>query len=468
MSALQIIIYICIGISLIAFILAFIGFIDEWREKGSSDWRYLFIGLLIIPIIIFGLFLNSWWIISNVVKAGGLKKYFQNRKAEKIEQKERKAEQEAYRKEYHRIEDLYKKGEIQRWELPRKLDGISRFEFKTDFIRDSGNRWQNLYYIENEYNECFNTFFQQHGHVVLKHGMRVLYLPQLIKDLANEDIVKYYCPDAIGNIQVNVPQIDSTFLLQQLCYPEDSKNIRHGVISFNGIGTNHGVDFAWSNYYPLEEGDEASIFEQINTIAKEQFERNSGGLYATVDKSSKGKKKSKKHADLYFNWEINDLLDEIKERVEKLEQLGLPRTLLQKIIQGEPKLSRLIVTKDYRIILPDYGDMEIKMEPLNKAVYLLFLKHPEGIIFKYLPDYREELTKIYASLKPYGINERVLKSIEDVTNPCLNSINEKCARIRGSFVSQFDDELAKNYYIYGHRGEPKKISLPQEMIEWEE
>ena len=112
--------------------------------------------------------------------------------------------------------------------------------------------------------------------------------------------------------------------------------------------------------------------------------------------------------------------------------------------------------------------MEIKMEPLNKAVFLLFLKHPEGIIFKYLPDYRKELIKIYADIKPYGINDRVIKSIEDVTNPCLNSINEKCARIRGAFVSQFDDELAKNYYIFGYRGEPKKISLSQEMIDWEE
>ena len=39
--------------------------------------------------------------------------------------------------------------------------------------------------------------------------------------------------------------------------------------------------------------------------------------------------------------------------------------------------------------------MEIKMEPLVKAVYLLFLKHPEGIVFKCLPDYRKELAELY-------------------------------------------------------------------------
>lgn len=465
MSALQIILYICLGITFLAFILSIMGFISEWREKGSPSWIIPLFGLLIIPIFIFGLFYNSWWFLCSVKEAGGFKNYFHNRKVEKKKQKEKEAEREAYWKEYHRIEDLYKNGELQRWELPRDRDGVSHFEFDYDGI---GNCiWKDLFYIENEYNECLNVFFQTHGHVILKHGMRVLYLPQLIKDLGNEEIIKYRFPD-IGNTQITLPQIDSTLLIQQLCYPEDSKNLKHGLISFDGHALNHGVEYAIGTYFSLDEGDDASIFDQINRIAKEHYGNNAGGLYSTVEKNNKGEKKSKDYADKHFSWEIDNLLEEIKERVDKLEQYGLSKTLLLKIIQGEPKLSHLIVTKDYRIILPDYDNMEIKMEPLNKAVYLLFLKHPEGIIFKHLPDYRKELTKIYADIKPYGINDRVIKSIEDVTNPCLNSINEKCARIRGAFISQFDDELAKYYYIFGHRGEPKKISLPQEMIEWEE
>ena len=77
------------------------------------------------------------------------------------------------------------------------------------------------------------------------------------------------------------------------------------------------------------------------------------------------------------------------------------------------------------------------------------------------------MTKIYVKLKPYGMSERVMHSIEDVTNPCLNSINEKCARIRGAFVGQFDKHLAKNYYIDGIRGEAKKIALPRDLVVWE-
>ena len=111
--------------------------------------------------------------------------------------------------------------------------------------------------------------------------------------------------------------------------------------------------------------------------------------------------------------------------------------------------------------------MEIKMEPINKAVFLLFLRHPEGILFKHLPDYRKELAELYQKIKPLGLKDRALQSIEDVTNPLLNSINEKCARIRGTFISQFDESLARHYYIYGVRGEVKRIDLPRDLIIWE-
>jgi len=66
-----------------------------------------------------------------------------------------------------------------------------------------------------------------------------------------------------------------------------------------------------------------------------------------------------------------------------------------------------------------------------------------------------------------GLNDRALQSIEDVTNPLLNSINEKCARIRAAFIGEFDDYMAKYYYIDGKRGEPKKISLPRDLVVWE-
>lgn len=161
------------------------------------------------------------------------------------------------------------------------------------------------------------------------------------------------------------------------------------------------------------------------------------------------------------------LLEEVRDKVRKLENYGVSKARLMSVLHNDDVLPPLIISYNYRIFLG--GDcVEIKMEPLVKAVYLLFLNHPEGILFKELPDYRKELTEIYLKLKPNGLTERVRKSIEDVTNPLLNSINEKCARIRGAFVGQFDNCLARHYYIDGRRGEPKRIALDRELVVWEE
>lgn len=146
-----------------------------------------------------------------------------------------------------------------------------------------------------------------------------------------------------------------------------------------------------------------------------------------------------------------------------LWRLGFHETKLK----NQVKLSKLTITKDYAIILSDYDNKEVKMEPLVKAVYLLFLKHPEGIAFKQLPDYRQELIDIYNDLRPLGLNRRSLQSIEDVTNPLLNSINEKCSRIRATFYAEVDASLADQYCIVGKSGEAKKIILPRDWVIYE-
>jgi hypothetical protein len=106
------------------------------------------------------------------------------------------------------------------------------------------------------------------------------------------------------------------------------------------------------------------------------------------------------------------------------------------------------------------------MEPLVKAVYLLFLMHPEGIVLKCLPDYRKELSQVYLLLRPAGLTDRVKKSIEDVTNPTLNSINEKCARIRKLFSEILPQNAVRYYSISGKRGEAKKIDLVRANVVW--
>lgn len=162
------------------------------------------------------------------------------------------------------------------------------------------------------------------------------------------------------------------------------------------------------------------------------------------------------------------LVADIRRKVKRLKVKGISKYILEQMIFEQPKLSRLVVTHDLRILLPDYNNMEIVMTPLVKAVYLLFLSHDEGIPFKYLADYRKELLGIYLTIKGESEpTEEMIRSIDTVTNPYNNSINEKCARIREAFISKFDETLAQHYFVIGRRGEPKRITLSRDLVEWE-
>lgn len=160
------------------------------------------------------------------------------------------------------------------------------------------------------------------------------------------------------------------------------------------------------------------------------------------------------------------LLGEVKDMVRKLRSYGVQMADIAAVFHEDDPMPELVITHNYRILIGEKRQ-EIKMEPLVKAVYLLFLKHPEGIVFKALPDYRKELTSIYAGLKTLGLNDRVIQSIEDVTNPLLNSINEKCSRIKSVFANELDEPMLSKYIVIGKSGEAKKIALPRELVIWE-
>ena len=349
---------------------------------------------------------------------------------------------------------------------------------KVVFKLDGKLNSNELIYVANEEDKALKDLFENKPEVFegwgQMMGFHVVYLPLLMKRLANKEVLQYRAP-YLSEAEVANTAIGNDFLLQYLENPGEKGRIKHGFIRTEDIHRGgDGKDKAINRFYPLSSQSGEPIADQLHKIGKQiSFEKSQHEKlleYRNFDDF--GNIPDISEADAHFNSQIDnentdDLIEEVKIKIAMLRQRGISQYLLEQLIHPDDRLSRLVITKDFRLILPDYNNMEIKLEPLAKAVYLLFLNHPEGILFKYLPDYREELAKIYNRLKPTGLTDRAIQSIEDVTNPLLNSINEKCARIRGAFVGQFDDHIARHYYIDGHRGDAKKITLPRELIIWE-
>ena len=171
-------------------------------------------------------------------------------------------------------------------------------------------------------------------------------------------------------------------------------------------------------------------------------------------------------ADQTFSTEMAKAAAEIEKMVKDLLLQGFPAEIVQSWLNEAVKLSRLRITRQFKILLVDY-DMEIKMGPLPKTVFLFYLRHPEGVKFTYLQDHVDELRNIYGHVSVNDDPVKMDESIASLTDPLNNSICEKCAAIKKAFMLKVHDNVARNYYITGMQGGEKGIALDRNLVEWE-
>lgn len=133
------------------------------------------------------------------------------------------------------------------------------------------------------------------------------------------------------------------------------------------------------------------------------------------------------------------------------------------------EMSRIVIDKNGRIFLPSYSSMEVKMPYLPKTVFIFFLIHKEGIEFKSMYNYIQELYEIYqiVALDKNTEASKIRRSLENLVEPVNNRIYETCSIIRRSFSMVIPELLMEFYCITGKRGEKHQIRIDSSLIEIE-
>lgn len=330
------------------------------------------------------------------------------------------------------------------------------------------------------YYRVLNRYYDRIVEEFRRGGLEFCYLPKIAADMDLEKIYRYFNPQA--SEREYWPYIDlhrDNDLLEYIVVDFNKYDLAPGLIQYMGEGFDKEDTYTFS-YTPIpshfvnspislvqlyveQHGVHNALFESsgeghahdISTSKPAQTESpNSGGASLLQPPTSESEV------------DVEMMMSEVQMLVERLRNSGVGDVALHRLFRPTQQLSRIHIRYG-RIFLTDYNNMEIKMPPLSKAIYLLYLRHPEGIKFSYLPDYREELLHLYELISGRDNREEIRRSIDDVTDPTRNSINEKCSRIKQAFLREFDDSIAQNYYITGERGEVKKILLPNEMVTWE-
>lgn len=354
-------------------------------------------------------------------------------------------------------------------------------------------------YVEKSYNTEINDFIKSNYTQIVESfnakEINFCYLPYLLQNKDYQAVVSYNRPYLQSSVeQFDVQQIYDSLIAKQQDEVQHSALLLYANFGFfERLTATHLEDEPvmldlFSNKlieiadYIRRTRDNMPKFHIVSP-RDEDDELDAGIMYsidvpeiptdvneATTDYQSIPQFRRFASVDYSFKTEAFKLADEIRERIELLKEydsLSLIDDIIEEIQGKSKKLSILFITNDYRIFLKDYGMREVVMTPLPKSLFILFLRHPEGILFKQLSDYHDELLSIYRNVTVHENIDRAIESIRAMTDPLNNSINEKCSRIRAAFLEVIADDLAQNYYVTGYRGEPKKITLDRSLVEFQ-
>ena len=378
--------------------------------------------------------------------------------------------------------------------------------------------FRQVIYVENQFDERTNKIikenYDQLKWLFKRANLEFIYLPMFFNDEETRERVLYYAPYLTSEI-IEKAELRSSYLLGYMSHLENKEKIVPSLLFaprkneeewiFEGIS----IDIALNNQIDAfqifediisdieEEYNPTELFAPLGTIEEEptvtlvkenhvdssKVEYSSSGL---LDKARKGLLKFGKKIveeedvcdikqdslDDIQGEDVRNTFEEFERNIKKLRLLGIPLDALLEFVAKYETVSRLYITDDLRIFLPDYNNKEVLMPALHKAIYLLFLYNSKkGIVLQRLEEHHSELLYFYRkTCNKQDLTPKQLESIKklEASYDGNQAIHPVMSKIRLAFRNVIDEHLAQHYYIIGKPGEPYKVALDDSLIVWEE
>jgi hypothetical protein len=338
------------------------------------------------------------------------------------------------------------------------LKGYELFNFGENFVL----------YFENEISEESYTYIRQNytdlrGQFYNK-GRDFFYLPILLENIDFEILPALkstfpFLSDNFNNLiidELKTTRFDyDSILLDFIHFIAYKGDISKGCISSN-------------NGYAIVERKNGESIEKFFDGYIENLNTNdsySGVRFYSLKKDSEEDDNIKRQTVESLSIINNEI-----ERLRKSGQLAIlaPKIydFLKKNIEGViyNDTYPMIISEDFKILIPHCNNLEIKLSHLTKAIYLLFLSNHEPIDLKDLHLHKDRLLLIYKQVSNQNSYYKIKESVEDLLKEDNEAIYVHFSRIRKAFLTHFSQYIAFRYYITGDKGKPKKIMFDREEV----
>lgn len=155
---------------------------------------------------------------------------------------------------------------------------------------------------------------------------------------------------------------------------------------------------------------------------------------------------------------------DILRQIEEVSQDGTVEIIFADDIRKyiallqEEGLSPLVVDSRLQIRLPLY-ELTLSLPPLAKSLYLLYMRHPEGLYRKQIADFEDELLSLYAACIGRRADDAMRRTIARLTDFSTKNADKQMARINKVFRGALAERAVHYIPTSSSRGERRRLDF---------
>ena len=153
----------------------------------------------------------------------------------------------------------------------------------------------------------------------------------------------------------------------------------------------------------------------------------------------------------------------VKDLLKDLRARGLSDDLIDTLVKRDGP-GRISLERNGILSLPDYGDVKIYLNPMERTLYTLFLRHDAGIAAEDLWMYFDELCEIYRKQTVYDDPDQIETAVDALCDDDRATLQTNVSRIKRKLVDKIGRLAADQYAIVRGRDGVYRIAVPRDLV----
>ena len=153
----------------------------------------------------------------------------------------------------------------------------------------------------------------------------------------------------------------------------------------------------------------------------------------------------------------------VKDLLKDLRARGLNDDAIDSLIRRDGP-GRIVLDRNGILSLPDYGDVKIYLNPMERTLYTLILKYDQGVSPDDIWMYYDELCDIYRKQTIYDNPDQIEAAVDALCDDNRATLQTNVSRIKRKLVDKVGKIAADQYAIVRGKDNVYRIAVPRGLV----